>query len=129
MRSGSEPESSAKIRERVMRAREMQWRRFLRQAGEALLQRTDGAPAHPHFLRSFWGLWAPAGTRHDRQGLTARAHDRILKVARTIADLDSATGIESTSPRSIQYRTLDRTFWAWPWPELVSSSDLDSFDW
>ena len=113
MRSSSEPENSAKILDRVIRAREVQLTRF--SAGREKLFCNAQMP--PQAIRKFCELSADCERLLERamaqQGLSARAHDRILKVARTVSDLD---GVQQLEPKhiaeAIQYRTLDRTFWA-----------------
>ena len=97
-----------------MRARGIQLQRFAVSAREALLQRADGLRATSAPICE---LSADCERLLERamtqQGLSARAHDRILKVARTIADLEGAPALEPKHiAEAIQYRTLDRTFWA-----------------
>ena len=99
-------EPSAAIRERVNRARDVQNRRY---AGSGV---RDNAHMGPAELRG-WCMLDPAGDdlmhkAFDRMRLTARSYDRILKVARTIADLDGAEqiGVRHIA-EAIQYRTYD----------------------
>ena len=113
MRSGAEPEGSAKIRERVVRARQKQ----LDRSATSRQKLYCNAQMSSRHIRTFCELSADCERLIERamtqQGLSARAHDRILKVARTIADLEGQPGIQPKHiAEAIQYRTLDRTFWA-----------------
>jgi len=113
LRSGPVPEGSTQIRERVVRAREIQLNRFA--VGKERIY--CNAQMAPKQIRTYCDLTTDSERLLERamtrQGLSARAHDRILKVARTVADLEAAPHIEPKHiAEAIQYRTLDRTFWA-----------------
>ncbi|RMH63305.1 MAG: ATP-binding protein [Calditrichaeota bacterium] len=105
-------ESSQAIRERVEKARRIQQERF---ANEPHIY--SNAHMQSRAIRRYCTLneagRALLKTAITRLGLSARAYDRILKVARTIADLDAAADIlpEHIS-EAIQYRSLDRDVWA-----------------
>lgn len=104
-------ESSAKIRDRVVEAREWQSRRFLGMSGVYC-----NAQMSTKLARKICRI-DEAGEQMLKKamntlGLSARAFDRILKVSRTIADLDRSESIKSNHiAEAIQYRTLDREGW------------------
>ena len=104
MRRKDTPESSAVIRERVNAAREVQKQRF---SGTEV---SCNAYMTPAMIGQFCRL-DEAGEKlmhsaFDRLGLTGRSHDRILRMARTIADLEGAADIEAPHlAEAIQYRS------------------------
>ncbi len=112
LRAPPSAEDSAAVGQRVQAARQRQTRRF---AGEK--KTYCNAQMAPKLLRKFCEISAEGEKLLEnaitRLGLSARAHDRILKVARTIADLDASETIEPKHlSEAIQYRTLDRSYWA-----------------
>jgi magnesium chelatase family protein len=105
-------ESSETIRNRVVAAREIQKQRFENEKGIYC-----NAMMSTPMLRKYCEL-DEAGknllkTAMERLGLSARAYDRILKVSRTVADLEGTESIKSYHlAESINYRSLDREGWA-----------------
>ena len=105
MRSTEGGVTSAEMRERVPRARDLQQRRGYYNA--------HIPSQHLRWLCELDAAGEPTLELAVRKmGLSARAHDRVLKVARTIADLDHAPGVSSKHlAEAVQYRSLDRHYW------------------
>ena len=110
LRENAGGEASDAIRDRVIRARR---RQLLRYQGEKIY---SNAQMSPRQIRKYCNI-PPDCERllesaMTRLGLSVRAHDRILKVARTIADLEAAESIGTAQiSEAIQYRSLDRNYW------------------
>ena len=111
LRSKEQGESSAVVRERVVSARRIQEARF---RGTGI---HCNAQMSPRQVRTFCTVDAAGDSliriAMERFGLSARAYDRILKVARTIADLDGGGDIRPQHiAEALGYRILDRDDWA-----------------
>ena len=103
-------ESSLAIRERVLKAREVQAQRYknlninynAQMGSKEIEQYCELDDVSKNLIKNAM----------ERLNLSARAYDRILKVARTIADLESSENINASHiSEAIQYRSLDRDFW------------------
>ncbi len=108
--SGQKAESSAEVKARVNAARKIQNERFrgtgiscnARITPDRLHEVCCLEPAAQELLKKAF----------ETLGLSARAYDRVLKVARTIADLDQKETIQSHHvAEAVQYRSLDRKYW------------------
>lgn len=109
--SSTRPEEpSVAIRERVNAARQIQLKRY------ASTPVANNASLCAPYLQEFCPLTDDAAALmrrvFDKLGLSARGHDRVLKVARTIADLERSEIITKDHiAEAVQYRTLDRKYW------------------
>ena len=115
---GKEEEGSAAIRERVNRARAFGKERYARLAEKAgkTGTYTKNATLSPAELRVQCALDEEAEeifrAAFEKLGLSARGHDRLLKVARTIADLAGSESITKMHiAEAVNYRSLDRKYW------------------
>lgn len=103
-------EKSEEIKKRVNKARSIQQKRF---EGTNV---SCNAKMTPRMTKEFCILSDDANellkASFEKLGLSARAYDKILRIARTIADLDGAENIEiSHIAEALQYRSLDRKYW------------------
>ena len=105
-------ESSDKIRERVVSARKIQQKRFRNIKGVYCNSQMSGKLLHKFATPDATGLKILKAAM-ERRSLSARAYDRIIKVSRTIADIDASEHIKPIHlAEAINYRNLDRENWA-----------------
>jgi len=103
-------EDSKAIRHRVIRSRTRQSERL---TADGIF---SNAAMSPRLIRKYCRIDSESEAMLERAmarlGLSARAYDRILKVSRTIADLDDSDAISSAHvSEAVHYRSLDRTYW------------------
>ena len=103
-------EGSEEVRARVLGARE---RQLARLRGERIFSNSQMPPRLiRRYCRIDSGSERLLESAMTRQGLSARAYDRILKVSRTIADLEGRDEISAQHvAEAVGYRSLDRTYW------------------
>ena len=111
MAEQKQAENSATIRERVVKARKIQEERFANHPGVYCNAQMESKLLHQYANPDEKGLNL-LRTAMTRLNLSARAYDRILKVARTIADLEASEAIQPNHiAEAISYRNLDREGW------------------
>ncbi len=105
-------ESSAVIRERVDEARSFALSRMAKNGGQVYSNAQLGAADIRRYCVMTEAATALLGAAYERMGLSVRGYDRILRVARTIADLDKSELIDAKHiAEAIQYRSLDKKYW------------------
>ena len=112
--SSTASENSKTIRQRVIKARKIQHERFATLASPKIY---TNAQMNTKLIKTFCILDTESSQKlmdaMNKMNLSARAHDRILKVSRTIADLDGSEQIAMKHLiQGIQFRNLDRDFWS-----------------
>ena len=111
--SSAPAESSAVIRERVARARRFALDRMQDAQGRGIW---SNAQLDSAAIRKYCVMDASASAllkaAYERMGMSARGYDRIMRVARTIADMDASDIIKANHiAEAIQYRSLDKKYW------------------
>ena len=110
--SQQKTETSSDVRERVIAARKIQEERFAENKGVHSNSQMNSKLFHKYCQIDSAGTELLKNAM-NRLGLSARAYDRIVKVSRTIADLENEKDIKTHHlAEAIQYRSLDREGWA-----------------